>query len=615
MLRPNHPFLSHLRLAAILVSAAATLAFAPVCGAQNASKSDLEELAKQAAAARESILAIPEREKKWPAFFVNDSPVTAETIERISTYLGGEAAMLATRLSVATAKEIEKRKAAGQDVSAFMVSDAEMDRRLSLMKAKVVEAFPEASFEQYLVSQGQSIESFKFAMKTQAEFDSLFIPMEQAWPDVTIQAVERLRPGLDAKQKSDFVTELQRAGKDQGSAGAALPMLLLRQQIIRQLVDPLTFRDAMDGLPADTAIEVDGRPFKTAELYKKGMGIGSYPDSLRAIQLSVIREAVRQAIIAKEDSDWAKAKAEVAKRKAAGENVAEPARPIYWLKEGSDELKAAFEAEQKAYPPGPFDHRNVVRFRKFPTMQLYRVYFQMIESFRRATAADRTTETLQKHIDENSLYFSAGQADVEAILYAFNADPSVRSVEDGYSAAKLRAEKAIADLKQGAKLAADARAAAKEKGKTDEEATRAAFEAARGMTFSDILDRDSDYKDPKQQPGQPAPLVMNYRGRFGPLQRNPLSERLHENELTGLLNGYSLSEELFFHANIGEIVGPVRGAQGYYIARVLSRSPGTKTMDLNDDKQRDLASQDYVNHAFQRFANEAVSKAKIELKK
>jgi hypothetical protein len=568
---------------------------------------DLEELAKQASAALHAISTVPVTKAAWPSFTVNGVPVNSEEVERVNIYFAGDAAMLATKISVAVDKEHERLKKEGKNQDRLAIGNEEFQKRLTELRKRVELAFPDKSFEQWLAEQRQTPVSLEYSLKTQFDFDSTFLPLGQAWPDITVNAVRTLRPGLDSKQQDDFLQQLILANKNQGGQNRAdaFAMILLRQQIIKQLVDPLPMKDELDGLPPDVVIEVDGRPFKTRDLYERGMGLGAYLDSLKAMQFAIVREAVKQAIVRREDEDWARAK-------AAGN--ADAPRPVYWLKEGSEEFAKAFAAEKASYPPGPFDHRGIVRFRRFPTMQLYRMYFQMIESYRRMTAAERTDKVIEKHVADHSLYFTGGQAEVEVIWYSYSSDPSVRAVEDGFASARARAEKALADLRKGGELAAAAMEEAKKKGATDEEASRAGAEAARGLTFSDILDRDSDYRDPKPNPNQPqVPQALNNRGRFGPLQRNPLTEKMFESELTHLLNGYSFSEDLFFRAPIGEVVGPVRCTNGYFLARVVSRTPGTKVTNLAEKQQMELAQQDYVNHAFQIFVNSAMEKAKVAL--
>jgi len=291
---------------------------------------------------------------------------------------------------------------------------------------------------------------------------------------------------------------------------------------------------------------------------------------------------------------------------------------VYWLADGSPEFRQAYDAEVKKYGgTPPFDHKGLVRFRRFPTMPIYRMFFQMLESYRRMTAKTRTLEVLAAHVENDALFFNSGQADVEAIWYNISADPNkaaIGSFEEAFSVAKARAEKGVADMVEGVRRADEARKKAKAEGKSEADQEKAAIAAAKGFTFRDVLERDSDYKDPQQKPGQPQSPMLNKRGLFGPQYRNPLSEMMHESELTNLLSGYRFAEDLFFRAPLGQVIGPVRGADGYYVARCLSRTPGPKVTDLKDEKSREFVEDDYVNHAFQDFVNEVMAKSKIEMK-
>ncbi|MFN0206968.1 MAG: hypothetical protein ACKVS6_11755 [Planctomycetota bacterium] len=621
-------------------------------GAQKKPGYDLDELAKQAAAALHGITTIPIPKTEWPTVNVNDVAVRPEEFERTSIYFSGDAAIQASRIFVAVQherkkieveveklrKEIETLTKDGKNATAegrtvddmkkqmdeiqgrmakTTIPEEELKKKIEELMTRIELAYPEKSFPQWLAEQRQSMKSLEFSLRTQYEFDSMFLPVSGQWPEITINAIRALRPGLGEKELNTFIEDLKVNNANTGAKnqGDVFAMMLLRQQIIQRIVQGLEFRDALDGIPSDVALSVGGQAFKTRELFESGMGLGSYLDSLRAIQFAIIREAAKQAILAREEQDWARLKEEAKKKREAGEDITDPPRPLYWLHDGSAEYTLTFDNEKAAYPPGPFDHKGIVRFRRFPTMQVYRMYFQMFESFKRMAAAHVNEAVIKKHIEDNMLYFTNGTAEVECILYSYSSDVSVRSVEEGYASAKARAEKAIADLQKGAAEAKKAYDAAKVKSATDEQANLAAIEAARGLTFSDILDRDSDFKDPAPSPGAPPVQNPSNRGRFGSLARNPLTEKLHESELTNLLNGYSFSEQLFFRAPLGEVIGPVRGTQGYYLARVVSRNPGTKVPNVQEKAQMDLATQDYFNHAFQDFMNSAMAKTRVALAK
>jgi hypothetical protein len=579
---------------------------------------DLEELSKQALATYQSALSLPAATVKWPRITVNGNELPAGMSQIVNLYFSGEATLLYVKMGVALDREIAKAAKAKFDVSHVQFTDAEFEKKVLEFKSTVERSAPDMTWEQYLAKAQQSEESFRACYRTLMTFEQFFFPKDPSkLPQATIDAVYALRPGLEEKDRVQFLEQFKEALRNpQGSGGILL--FMVRQQLMKKIVDSVETRDLVDGLPPDVAMRLDERDFTTQELYARGLGLNSYTDCLRALQFAAIREAVRQAILAREEADFAKAKEEVAKKRAQGEKVNDAVRPVYWLSEGSAAMKEDYAAELKQYPSGPpFDHRSVVRFRRFPTMPIYRMFFQMLQSYRRATEKDRTLDVLKAHVENDGLFFSTGQAEVECIWYSTMADPSrgvIGSFDEAFAQAKTRAMKGFADIEEGARRADEARKKAKGEGKSDADAETMAIAAAKGFTFADILDRDSDYRDPQQRAGAPPPLLPKNRGRFGPQQRNPLGEAMHESEMTHLLNGFHFAEELFFRLPMGQVIGPVKGLDGYYIARVLSRTPGGKVVDLKDEAQRKYVDDDYVNHAFQKFVNEVMSKAKIEMK-
>jgi len=101
------------------------------------------------------------------------------------------------------------------------------------------------------------------------------------------------------------------------------------------------------------------------------------------------------------------------------------------------------------------------------------------------------------------------------------------------------------------------------------------------------------------------PLTMN-KGRFGPLNRNELIQRFGESEYTMFLDGSSVADYAFFHQEPGTIDGPFRGQFGYYLTRVKGRVPPTKKLSLQDDGQRKLIVQDYVQMRFNEYAQDVM---------
>lgn len=594
-----------------LVAGGRTLSIRPQ-DAPKPSGSDLTELSRNVGDTRRALEALPTGMKSLPSVTVNGKKVPTDEVMRLALYMSGAASILAFQLDLASQDERERQKKAGIDVSGTQVSDAVVQERIELFRRNLETVQPDITWDQLLASRQQTQASYEWVTRVQLEFEATFLPKDtDKWPPATLEAAASLA-GTDESKRVDMIEKAKETIKNAGTTPNPF-VAFFTSQLIRRVADAIVLEDAMDGLPSDQALAFRGRAVRNSDLMAKGMGFGGFAETLRATQYAVIREAVRQDVVAREEADFEAAKADAKARRAAGETVEEPKRPVYWLEAGGEEFKAAFEAERAKYPTPPFDLRAIVGIRQFPTMQLYRTYFQLYESFRRATAKERSEKELLAHLEKNKLFFSSGSVDTQVIWYSYMADTSKGSYEEGFAGALARAQRGLDDVKKGAQLAEKARAEAKAAGKSAVEIEKAAADAARGYSFEDILDRDSDYRDPKQQPGQPTPPILTNRGRLGPQQRNPFSKSVHDSDLTTLLHGYSLGEELFFRAPVGKVVGPFRGALGYYVARVVNRTFGAKPTDIAVPTQRAMAEEDLLNHAFVDYVNAVLAKSKVEI--
>ena len=93
-----------------------------------------------------------------------------------------------------------------------------------------------------------------------------------------------------------------------------------------------------------------------------------------------------------------------------------------------------------------------------------------------------------------------------------------------------------------------------------------------------------------------------------------MAQLLGESEFEELLRGYSIGEILFYDAPIGEAVGPILGPYGYYVGRVIARSPGNRTIDFSSEYGRNLVREDYLSRRFLEWSNEVVSRSTIEVR-
>jgi len=128
----------------------------------------------------------------------------------------------------------------------------------------------------------------------------------------------------------------------------------------------------------------------------------------------------------------------------------------------------------------------------------------------------------------------------------------------------------------------------------------AALEAGE-MTFDDALSEHGEFF-----------LNDEKRGRLGYLPLNQVKQQLRETEFTQLLDGYSVAEFLFFDAEVGKTHGPIQGPDGWFVVRVNARTPSRKKMNVENERERELVREDYLNHRFMEWANEVIARAEIQ---
>ena len=132
-------------------------------------------------------------------------------------------------------------------------------------------------------------------------------------------------------------------------------------------------------------------------------------------------------------------------------------------------------------------------------------------------------------------------------------------------------------------------------------AEKAMAEIEAGADFDEMLNTRGEYYTNDKD-----------RGHLGSKPLNQLRQQLRETEFTDLFSGMSLGYFLFFDAEPRQVYGPMRGPEGYYIARVNARVPSHSAISVADPRTRELIRQDYVNYRFREWAQGVIAKADIK---
>jgi hypothetical protein len=237
-----------------------------------------------------------------------------------------------------------------------------------------------------------------------------------------------------------------------------------------------------------------------------------------------------------------------------------------------EDFMKRYDEYRQPYDSTPFTVEMIAtRFKGYPCLEAFRARWRLITSYGDMIKDELTDENLQAHADKRAAFFADGQVDVHLIPFQARNPKTGAWEPDGMTAAKARCEEAFARLEK------------------------------KEMTFDQMLDKHTEFFSNDEK-----------RGRLGMLPLNQLKQQIRESEFTQLLDGWSLAEFLFFDAEVGKTIGPIQGADSWFIARVNVRTPARRKVDVKSEKDRDLVKEEYITTRFFKWAPEVMARAKVE---
>ncbi|MBP8299360.1 MAG: hypothetical protein KA020_03260 [Planctomycetes bacterium] len=237
-----------------------------------------------------------------------------------------------------------------------------------------------------------------------------------------------------------------------------------------------------------------------------------------------------------------------------------------------EEFQRRYEEYRQPYDTTPFTVEVIAtRFKGYPCLEAFRSRWRLITSYGDMIKDEINDANLQAHADKFGAFFADGQVSIDMIPFQARNPKTGAWEPDGMDKAKARCEAVFAAL-EGKKT-----------------------------TFDEALNEHAEFFANDEK-----------RGRLGFLPLNQLKQQLRENEFTQLLDGYSISNHLFFEAEVGKTFGPIAGPDGYFIARVNARTPARRKIDVQNPKERELVREDYINYRFFDWATAVIGKAKFE---
>jgi hypothetical protein len=491
--------------------------------------------------------------------------VSVPELRRQLVYQFGSQALDSRKVDVFIEQERAAQLAAGVSPERFEVGEQEVKRKVEEALQSVREQYPTLDPAVVLSYNNIDIKNLERMTRQSTMFDIVFLPENpDEWPATTAEAIKgRMGEALVAQLKDGYakrqealaaMTEEERAKAKQSQG---IFQMLLRTQVQQELNSAAEIQYASQGLPVEVAMRINGRDVLVSDVYAD-VEAGLSAQQVEEARLWMAKCAVLEAVL----------------RRSGKLLSDEEFAPLY---------------EAHVNPPGEnfFPMETVIRqYQKFPSMDVYRQYYRLLASYERLIAEEINDQNLQAHFDRRgNRMLNLGTVDAELILCsAFDFEQN-RWKPDGWKEAAEEAQQVTE-----------------------------ALAAAEGANWDELLERHSDFWDPPtptQAQAQPAARKKN-KGRLGAMNRNEMLQSLGESDYRSFLEGGSVTDEIFFALEEGQVGGPYAGPHGYYIARILSSNAPTLARNLAEANFRESVRQDYLNTRFTAFAAEACAAAGIE---
>lgn len=490
----------------------------------------------------------------------SDGVLTAESVEKLSPALQnalvfsvGTPRLYQELQALLIESEMQRRKDAGLNVSFAEVSELDVELRIERTIGDFVDKNPDLDFWTQVGAAGYDEASYREEMRRNITLERLYFPPNtEDWP------MDILKEVFGGDQENSMWNSLisklpeqlneQKANGQPGEVPASTMQLFLRPAIYSHLMQSADVKYPFDGLEDGICLSVNGKTLKTMDLLKTFAPVVSDIELRRA-------EA------------WVETMAKTRAALQADGLLMSP-----------EDVQAIIEEERKEYVNSVISYEQIaLEFMGFPSLELFHQYKQVRESFRKSLPDPFEDEALDAHLKERLRFIGNGQVTPEVILIsAKDLDTGTWPRQGSWEAARQRTEMVVREL-----LA--------------------------GKSWEDVLNQYSEYpaRTRGSQPGMPQPQ----RGRFGSQMRNPLRQFVGENDYTDFVLGGSVADHIFFEAEPDTVYGPVEGAYGFFIYKLVTRSEPTQQIDWrNNERHGYFVRDDYLNVRFLEYVAAAMER-------
>lgn len=455
--------------------------------------------------------------------------------------------------------ELQRRKAAGEDISKFRPTKADIDKKIEKDRVDFLLRYPTLDFAIECGRAYLSVDLYREQAEQAMMFDRIFTPDDpDQWPPLTREVItaEGDGPGLIDDAKESYEKRKQYAaeqGQTEVPPDDPIWVDYMRNVVLEALMGFSAVETNPEKLQPGWLASVDGQPVMIEQVYQR------------------IRPHVTPDLV----SD--------ARKFLAIKALAE----ADFAKKGVLESRETFE---KTFDPGNTFAETLVKYgmlavsvQGFPSMESWVDYMRWFHSYQKVIADDLKDDAkLMTVLGPCNAMTAAAKVNVEVILASAYDDPNNRWRENGWAYAEQRAKEIRKELDGGA----------------DWKAT---------------LENKSEFWDPPMPDvGQKPQYGFNFKGAFGEQTHNQLLGFLRESEYRVLLDANSVTDYIFFKQRPGTIEGPLKGVRGYYISRVTGTTPPMKPLNMKDPAHRDLVTTHYTRAKLFAYLQDLLSKGIAE---
>jgi len=485
----------------------------------------------------------------------------------------------------------------------YAVTDAEVQKEVDRMEGDFRKNYPALDLETEVKRSFRNADWYRAQLRHTALFEKVFLPPNpDEWPVVTIEAV-RADSGelLIEDAQASYKVRKEQAEKNNSDLPPEDP---LYSQMMREIVKSamyrlIDFKTPGDGLPDTIALwadtNADGKPemvLSTEDLWNQ------------------VKDTISQTEIDEAKQFFVTALATADRLQKDGFLLS------------PEDCHAVMVAKAEEFENSNYNLENLATSTYyFPSLESFRGYWCMLEGFKKMNEpklqpgpGGELAQPLRDYFERANKVMGLGQVDVEVMLIGAFDIGNFRWKPDGWEWAKKRAAEIYAQVEQNTREYNEQRAKvleAKAKG-VEYKAEKEVLEPYRFWT--QLMDDNCEYWDPPapEEKGRMSMIGMKMKGRFGPHYRNDLNPYIGETYFSDWVTGSSITDYVFFEQSEGTVAGPFKGPQGYYITRVLRRTPPTRGLNLGEPKHLDLLKQDWLRYHFNNYSREAVAQAEVK---